>query len=88
MAYWHAQGVTPTPDLVTTSGSGYDPDITPDDATVQIPMVSRATGLSPATLAALIKKETHWANGYLGSRYIDVLQLNQALAKVETGSGG
>src|ERR1700685_4050176 len=46
VAYWHARGVDPTPDLVTTSGSGYDPDITPADATAEIPMVSAATGIS------------------------------------------
>ena len=46
VAYWKARGVNPTPDLVTTSGSGYDPDISQQDALVQIPMVSRATGLS------------------------------------------
>ena len=33
---------------MTTSGSGYDPDITPQDATVQIPMVSKATGIAPS----------------------------------------
>src|SRR5580658_3413452 len=31
VAYWHKRGVDPTPDLVTTSGSGYDPDIMPED---------------------------------------------------------
>ena len=46
VAYWKARGVNPTPDLVTTSGSGLDPDITPQDAVAEIPMVSRATGLS------------------------------------------
>ena len=81
VAYWHARGVNPTPDLVTTSGSGYDPDISPLDATVQIPMVSKATGISPTKLRALIAKETHGAQwGFLGSSYIDVLQLNEALA--------
>jgi potassium-transporting ATPase KdpC subunit len=82
--YWKKLGIDdPTPDLVTTSGSGLDPDITPQDATVQIPMVSAATGISPSTLAALIKKETHDAElGFLGSRYIVVLQLNEALAKL------
>jgi K+-transporting ATPase ATPase C chain len=81
VAYWHGLGVNPTPDLVTTSGSGYDPDISPLDATVQIPMVSKATGVSPAKLRALIAKETHGAQwGFLGSSYIDVLQLNEALA--------
>ena len=83
VAYWHARGVDPTPDLVTTSGSGYDPDITAADATAEIPMVSSATGLSPATLRALIARENNGAQlGFLGSSYIDVLQLNEALAKL------
>jgi len=81
VAYWHSLGVNPTPDLVTTSGSGYDPDISPQDAIVQIPMVSKATGISPARLRALIATHTHGAQwGFLGSSYIDVLQLNEALA--------
>src|SRR5271156_6435712 len=46
IAYWHSRGVDPTPDLVTTSGSGYDPDISAADAIAQIPMVTSATGLS------------------------------------------
>lgn len=50
VAYWHARGVSPTPDLVTTSGSGYDPDITVADAMAQIPMVSAATGITPTRL--------------------------------------
>ena len=83
VAYWHSMGVDPTPDLVTTSGSGYDPDITPQDATAQIPMVSAATGIPSSTLASLIKKETNSAElGFLGSKYIVVLQLNEALAKL------
>lgn len=81
--WWHKQGVNPTPDLVTTSGSSYDPDITPADATAEIPMVSRATGLSRAALEALIKQQTHNEElGFLGSQYIVVLQLNEALAKL------
>jgi potassium-transporting ATPase KdpC subunit len=81
--YWHKLGVNPTPDLVTTSGSGYDPDITPQDATVQIPMVSRATGISPPVLSKLIERETRGEQwGFLGSSYIVVLQLNEALAKL------
>jgi K+-transporting ATPase ATPase C chain len=83
VAYWHKRGVDPTPDLVTTSGSGYDPDITPQDALVQIPMVSKATGISPSALRALIARETNSAElGFLGSSYIDVLQLNEALAQL------
>jgi len=83
VAYWHARGVDPTPDLVTTSGSGYDPDITAADATAEIPMVSKATGLAPSVLSALIARENNSAQlGFLGSSYIDVLQLNEALVKL------
>jgi K+-transporting ATPase ATPase C chain len=84
VAYWHARGVNPTPDLVTTSGSGYDPDISPQDAIVQIPMVSQATGIGASRLRALIAQETNGPElGFLGSSYIDVLQLNEALAKLQ-----
>jgi potassium-transporting ATPase KdpC subunit len=81
--YWQRLGVDPTPDLVTTSGSGYDPDIAPEDAIVQIPMVSRATHIAPLVLRGLIARETHGEQwGFLGSSYIVVLQLNEALAKL------
>ncbi len=83
VAYWHQRGVNPTPDLVTTSGSGIDPDITAADALAQIPMVSKATGIPPATLRALIARENNGAQlGFLGSSYINVLQLNEALVKL------
>ncbi|MBO0713122.1 MAG: potassium-transporting ATPase subunit C [Acidimicrobiales bacterium] len=82
--YWHRLGVNPTPDLVTTSASGLDPDITAQDALVQVPMVSKATGIAPSKLRALITRENHGRElGFLGSSYINVLQLNQALAKLK-----
>ena len=84
VAYWHARGVKPTPDLVTTSGSGYDPDISQQDALVQIPMVAKATGLSASVLTHLISQQTQSAQlGFLGTSYINVLQLNEALVKLE-----
>jgi K+-transporting ATPase ATPase C chain len=74
----------PTTDLVTTSGSGLDPDITPADALVQVPMVAKATGVAPSALRELIAKQTHGAElGFLGSTYIDVLQLNEGLHSLE-----
>jgi K+-transporting ATPase ATPase C chain len=82
--YWLARGVQPTSDLVTTSGSGLDPDITPQDAQAEIPMVSRATGISAASLQHLISQQTNGAQlGFLGSPYVNVLQLNEALKKLE-----
>jgi K+-transporting ATPase ATPase C chain len=84
ITYWHARGVQPTSDLVTTSGSGIDPDITPQDATAELPMVAKATGLSDSALTNLINQQTQGAElGFLGSPYIDVLQLNEALVKLE-----
>jgi potassium-transporting ATPase KdpC subunit len=84
IAYWHSRGVNPTSDLVTTSGSGIDPDITPDDARAEIPMVARSTGLSPATLKRLIDQQTQGMElGFLGSPYVNVLELNEALVKLE-----
>jgi K+-transporting ATPase ATPase C chain len=83
VAYWHQRGVDPTPDLVTTSGSGLDPDISQQDALVQIPMVARATGISPSRLRSLVISQTHGAElGFLGSPYIVVLELNEALARL------
>jgi K+-transporting ATPase ATPase C chain len=80
---WHAVGVDPTPDLVTTSGSGLDPDIAPQDADAEIPMVSRATGLAPSRLRSLVARETSGPElGFLGSSTVNVLQLNEALAKL------
>jgi K+-transporting ATPase ATPase C chain len=85
IAYWHSRGVNPTSDLVTTSGSGIDPDITPTDAIAEIPMVSRATGISAGTLRTLISHQTSGMQlGFLGSPFVNVLQLNEALAKLKT----
>jgi len=47
-------------------------------------MVSKATGISTSTLRSLITKETQAEQlGFLGSSYIDVLQLNEGLAKLK-----
>ncbi len=84
IAYWHRRGVQPTSDLVTTSGSGLDPDITPDDARAEIPMVSRSTGLSTVVLHGSINQQSQGMQlGFLGSPYVNVLQLNEALVKLE-----
>ncbi len=69
---------------MTTSGSGLDPDITPQDAYAEIPMVSRATGISPSRLRSLIDQNTQGRPlGFLGSPFVNVLQLNEALAKLK-----
>jgi potassium-transporting ATPase KdpC subunit len=77
------EGITPTPDLVTTSGSGVDPDIAPVDAYAQVNAVAKARDVSPSALRHLIATHIVQAQfGFLGASYINVLQLNQALARM------
>jgi potassium-transporting ATPase KdpC subunit len=75
------EGITPTPDLVTTSGSGVDPDISLVDAYAQVNAVAKARGLPVATVRHLVDTQVQQPEfGFLGSEYINVLQLNEALA--------
>jgi potassium-transporting ATPase KdpC subunit len=74
-------GITPTPDLVTTSGSGVDPDITPADAYAQVATIARARRLAPAAVRQLIAARVQGPEwGFLGAAHVNVLQLNVALA--------
>jgi potassium-transporting ATPase KdpC subunit len=75
------EGITPTPDLVTTSGSGVDPDISPADAYAQVNAVAKARGLPATEIRRLIAAHVQPAQlGFLGSPFVNVLALNEALA--------
>jgi potassium-transporting ATPase KdpC subunit len=74
-------GITPTADLVTTSGSGVDPDIAPVDAYAQVNAVAKARHLPVAEVRQLVAAQIQQPQfGFLGGAYINVLQLNKALA--------
>ena len=70
-------------DLVTNSGSGLDPHITPQSAVVQIPRISQLTGVSRAELESLVRKYTENRDlGLFGEKRVNVLKLNLALSEL------
>jgi K+-transporting ATPase ATPase C chain len=67
-------------DLVTTSGSGLDPHISPASAQAQVPRIAKARGIAPDQIAQLIPQNTDDRQfGFLGEPGVNVLKLNLAI---------
>lgn len=72
--------------LLTNSASGLDPHITPDSAKVQIPRISKETGISTAKLEELVQSHTQGRDlGIFGEPRVNVLELNIDLKQLING---
>ena len=67
-------------DLVTSSASGIDPDISPESAFYQVPRIAKARHMSTSSIETLVTKYVHGRElGFLGEPHVNVLELNMAL---------
>lgn len=76
-------GKTIPADLVTTSGSGFDPDLSPEAVKAQVPRVAKATGISEDKLVSSINSHTEGRQlGIFGEPRVNILELNLDLQKL------
>ncbi|OPJ61938.1 K(+)-transporting ATPase subunit C [Clostridium oryzae] len=70
-------------DLLTSSGSGLDPNISPEAAKIQIPSVSKASGISEEKLKSIVDKYTEGRSlGIFGQPRVNVLKVNLEISSI------
>jgi len=70
--------------LITNSGSGLDPHLTPESVEVQIPRISKLTGIPADELEQLVRRQTEGRDlGLFGEPHVNVLMLNLELQAIE-----
>lgn len=76
-------GVSVPPDLVTTSASGLDPDLSPEAALSQAPRIAKARGIAETQVRDLIAQATAYPLlGLLGDPHVNVLEMNRQLDRI------
>lgn len=69
-------------DLLTSSGSGLDPHISPESARIQIPAISKATGITPSDLEKIVAKYTEGRTlGIFGEPRVNILKVNMEITQ-------
>ena len=82
-------GVSVPPDLVTTSASGLDPDLSPEAAFSQVARIAKARGLDEAQLRGLVQGAIAYPLlGVIGEPHVNVLLLNRQLDRISTTPHG